>query len=339
MNAFPDSLLVSCPNGGGVFFVSNDSVLRLDERSVTGLYLSQYSIVMGVQESGAHIINNDGLENIFINCFDIHDVLYHEGHYYLVGTQHNEILCVTESGLIKDRWILEGEDDSCHINSLALWNGRLVFSAFGDFKKHRGYKDGTKGKGFVQEVETGRRLITGLSQPHSLVPVDGGDLFLANSECFEIVEFSDRCEKKRTFRVGGYARGVFVGKDRVYVGISKSRNVKNTPVGSAVLVSFDRQSMHELGRAFLPVDEIYDVIGMDQNHSTNALALIGASALNRAQAALTANHNLYSEEINRRDVSINALNRQILEMESRLSWRLTAPLRRFYSFFQNPNEQ
>lgn len=280
------NLLISSPNGGGIFYIENGHVLRVDERSTTGLSLSRIGLAVGVQPDWVQVLGHGGThgagaDDIF--CQDIHDVLWHEDRYYLVGTRRNEVVCMSSAGEECQRWVLPGEEDSCHINCLAVWDGKVVFSAFGDFVAHRGYKGATIGTGFVQELESGRRLITGLSQPHSLVVMDES-LLLANSEACELAEYSKSGGRVRAVGLNGYTRGIHVSDDHIYVGLSKSRNAQFDELDSAMLVVLDRQSWVELGRIPLPTDEIYSVLSADQATLLSAVASLAAAACARGQA-------------------------------------------------------
>ena len=141
---------------------------------------------------------------------DIHDVYLDDTFIYLAGTCGNEIIKINGAGEELQRWVFHGDNDALHINCLAVWNGRVVFSAFGEFSQCRGYKGKTEKSGFVQELCTGRRVITGRSQPHSLVPV-GRNLFLANSKRKELSEYAPSGDLIRTLTFGGYTRGICVG--------------------------------------------------------------------------------------------------------------------------------
>ncbi|WP_250548112.1 hypothetical protein [Pseudomonas congelans] len=83
---------------------------------------------------------------------DVHDVLEFEDHVYVVGTTGNEVIKLDKQGVERQRWHFPGEDDSRHVNCLGIWNGTIVYSAFGEFTSHRGYKGLSDGQGFVNEL-------------------------------------------------------------------------------------------------------------------------------------------------------------------------------------------
>lgn len=258
-----DNLLVSSPNGGGLFFIHNGEVFQLDDFDTTGLSLKGTNIIRGVQPSSIYIYSNEYLEITEDNLSfdDIHDVKLEDDFIYFVGTSDNEIVKVNYSGEEIDRWSFAKEKDSWHINSLTKWNNKIVFSAFGEFEEHRGYKGHTQKSGFIQDLSTGERLITGLSQPHSLLTVDN-NLFLANSEKKELREYNKSATLIRTLSMDGYTRGIFAIRNILFVGLSRSRNIGDSQVGNAILVALDFKSWDELGRIHLPTDEIYEIQGV-----------------------------------------------------------------------------
>lgn len=260
-----DGLLVSAPNGGGLFLIRNGRAIRIDNRNTTGIFEHNGCFLRAHQPDSLVIFGEQTTEVIGQRALfnDIHDVLLYGDNIYLVGTAGNEIIKFDKHGVELKRWVFSGEEDSKHINCLALWNSRLVFSAFGDFHKERQYKGRTKGAGYVQDLSSERKLIVGLSQPHSPTPI-GRNLLLANSEEGELREYGPKGNVIRIQKMGGYTRGICVAGDLIYVGLSRSRDVEYESVDSAVIVALDRKSWKELGRLSLPVNEIYSFVWVEQ---------------------------------------------------------------------------
>src|SRR5207253_6227735 len=134
--------------------------------------------------------------------------------------------------------------------------------AFGDFTTHRQYKGQTAQAGFVQDLHTGKRLIEGLSQPHSLIAF-GDNLLLANSETRELHEYDISGSLLRSKTLDGYTRGICIQGSTLYIGLSRSRNIDSSAIVNANLVALDAQSWQETGRIELPVSEIYTVLAVD----------------------------------------------------------------------------
>src|SRR5262245_26289547 len=141
------SLLVSAPNNGGFFLVAHGDVHRLDGLDTTGLSLDG-GLFLRAQQQPPSLWICDGrrlaaLANLSSAFDDLHDVICFDEHIYVVGTARNEIVKLNRAGREVRRWSFPGQHDSRHINCLAIWQKRIVFSAFGDFIETRGYKGRT----------------------------------------------------------------------------------------------------------------------------------------------------------------------------------------------------
>ncbi|WLQ17384.1 glycosyltransferase [Hahella aquimaris] len=260
MNELFNNLLVSCPNQGGLFLIHEGVTYKLDNFSATGFSVNSEKFARGLQPSSVliHSQKKPDSEPSTVAADDIHDVLIVDDFIYFVGTSGNEIIKVDGKSAEIDRWTFEGDVDSLHINCLGLWNERIVFSAFGDFKQHREYKGKTREAGYVKDLLSGKELIKGLSQPHSLTPLDE-NLLLANSEKKEIAEYNSAGELVRSKVLGGYTRGICVTDDKIFVGLSASRNLEDPGVGSATIVALDKVTWEELGRLSLLAPEVYEI--------------------------------------------------------------------------------
>ena len=186
-----NDLLVSAPNGGGLFAVRGGEVQHLDGLSSTGLALHGSTLARALQPADWVVYGPDDVVTSVaaaIHCADIHDVLWVEDGFLMVSTDHNEVVRVDADFRPAQRWAFPGELDSMHINCLARWGDEVVFSAFGNFSERRAYKGTSAGAGFVRGLDGLEPIITGLSQPHSLKPW-GADLLLADSETRSIALF------------------------------------------------------------------------------------------------------------------------------------------------------
>ncbi|MHC8292954.1 DUF4915 domain-containing protein [Pseudomonas sp. LB3P58] len=313
-NAF-ENLLISSPNGGGLLLIHNGLVFRLDDINTTGISLSGDKFLRGFQPEGLVFYQgNQTSEDSGTSIPDIHDVLIVDSSLYAVGTNANEVLQLDMNAIPVRRWTFPGENDAKHINCLALWNQRIVFSAFGDFTDHREYKGNTTQAGFVQDLHTGERLIEALSQPHSLVPF-GDKLLLANSETRELREYDGSAKLLRSKTLDGYTRGICVQDNILYIGLSRSRNIDSSAIVNANLVALDLQSWEELGRIELPISEIYSVLPIED---IDALPSVLAGISQRAAVD-------YRHAINTRDEQIQELknnNERLTLMEKSLTEHL-----------------
>ncbi len=266
MSGLFSNLLVSSPNGGGLFFINAKRVKKLDSFNTVGLFAESGRFFRGVQPDALWMYGETALEidSSTVPVGDVHDVLEFEDHVYVVGTTGNEVIKLDKQGVERQRWHFPGEDDSRHVNCLGIWNGTIVYSAFGEFTSHRGYKGLSDGQGFVNELFSGKRLVSGLSQPHTPVGY-GKNLLLANSERSELHEYGPAGELIRKKVLPGYTRGICVTDDAIYVGMSKSRNLDAEGLASAVLIALDTDTWEELGRVALPAAEIYSVISISDD--------------------------------------------------------------------------
>lgn len=272
-----DSLLVGSPNGGGLLHVHEGRVHKIDHLDTTGLYLHERKLLRGVQPAlviayGDRVVELNPADVAF---GDIHDVLIADDKYYLVGTWGNEVVCVDAGGVELERWKFPGEDDSWHINCIANWSGRIVFSAFGEFTEHREYKGRSTETGFVRDLLTGETLISGLTQPHSLVPFND-DLLVANSGARQLLQYAPDGSIRRKLDIDGYVRGLAIAGDVLYLGLSKSRNAPLDDVSGGAVLALDKNSWSELGKLPLPVNEVYSILPMAAEDSGFIVSMIAA---------------------------------------------------------------
>lgn len=262
--AFPDGLLASCVNGGGVFVVADGVVEQVSPVDTTGIAIVPGGAFWARQAEGVaelRRLRGPHLESVVLmrESLDLHDVLVSHGRLYVVATELNTVFELdVETYAETRRWTLPGERDSQHVNSVCVHRGRILASRFGVFAGHRGYKGQTRRAGEVVDLETGEIVITGLSQPHSLRSI-GGRLWLCNSEAHAVHAYRDFVLEVE-IPVGGYARGLAFSDRRIYVGISRTRNDERSSVQGAQVASFDLAGLQGCGRVLLPVDEVYDLV-------------------------------------------------------------------------------
>jgi hypothetical protein len=324
MHKFIDNLLVSAPNDGGLYLVHQGRISLLDCLDTTGLFCIENKVFRGVQPNELYIYGASPLHitNEHVRFDDIHDVYCDEEYIYLVGTSGNEIIKLTHGGAEVQRWVFPGEKDSWHINCLTNWNGRIVFSAFGDFRDHREYKGKTKSSGFVQDLLSGDRLISGLSQPHSLVNV-GENLLLANSENMELLEFSRTGELLRSKQLDGFTRGICLKNNTIYVGLSRSRNIVLDGLVAATVVELSYDTLHERARVQLPFNEIYNIQSIDnQDNVIQAISDIASVSSTRITVLLSEREAQIaglSQDVSERETQIAGLSQDVSEREAQIA--------------------
>lgn len=201
---------------------------------------------------------------------DVHDVLIAGQWMYIVGTDRNAVYRLDQQGQLDRAWQFSKVPDSWHINCLAEINGKIYFSAFGEYLSGRGYKNGSREQGFIQCLQTGERVVSGLSQPHSL-SVNDEKIYLANSETGDIFIFDQQFVPLEKIHVGGYLRGIAFADGQLLVGISNSRNVPNKGDSKAKIVAVDLASRRMRVAFEIPAREIYSIISF-----ASAEDLVGA---------------------------------------------------------------
>ncbi|NIF80751.1 DUF4915 domain-containing protein [Paraburkholderia sp. Cy-641] len=264
-------VFISSPNeDGGLFLYQAGKVTTLDRHPSAGICSNNDIFYRGKQPFSLMIYADQVREHMDEQLDDIHDVLFFNNHLYVVGTIKNQITKFNADGLELKSWTFSGQHDSRHINCLGLWNGRVVFSAFGDFAETRSYKGKTAGAGYVEDLESGKRLITGLNQPHSLVQF-GDNLLIANSGDKELREYSTDGKLVRKKRFNGYVRGITTTGGHIYVGLSRSREPDKDDIKSATIVKIHADSWEQIFATLLPSREIYTLYSVERSSIVSSL--------------------------------------------------------------------
>lgn len=278
-------LLVSSVNGGGVFLVDGHSVEQLSRIDTTGLATLRGGLAWARQSQDLaelRVVRDGTVTRICMAAasLDLHDVLWHGEHIYVVATELNAVVRLdAETFAESGRWTCAGETDSQHVNSVCVHDGRVLATRFGEFETHRGYKEQTVGSGQVFDVETGEILISGLSQPHSLKSFDGL-LWVCDSQAQKLRAYRD-FESEVEVDLGAYARGLAFDAGCVQVGLSRGRNDPDSDIASARIVVLDRDHFQVRDTIELPFDEVYDLLPVEM-----PLAQLREAALSEAFAEI-----------------------------------------------------
>lgn len=268
----PDTVLLASgfgdDTGGGLFAVDEDGVEQLDTLSSTGLALADGRLVRLLRAPaepgfGSELLVYD--ERGVISYMrldevdDPHDVLWDGNSFVIVSSTRNAIFWIGPSGEIVRRWQAPGEGDAWHLNSLATFDGKLAATAFGEFDSHRAWTEQDPvGAGFVFDLETGERLVSGLTCPHDPRLFDGGWV-VCNSKDHELVACDAAGHVTRRLRLNGWTRGIATSKRSIFVGESAARDgsdVRRT--ASIAVVSQPRWRV--VDRTSLPSREVYDLL-------------------------------------------------------------------------------
>lgn len=346
-------LLISSPNNGGMLYLHEKHNQVIHNSDVTGFCEYKDGYLLAEQKDGARYIRqvtSEGSKTIALSDSraDLHDLLWDGCYIYAVHTETNEVVWYTEDFIRVDSYRLDGENDSSHMNCIAIYNGRLIASIFGHFVKHRGYKGESLESGKVIDIKTGKTLISGLSQPHSLT-VHKESLFLCNSACKELRQYDD-FKLTRSLNLSGYTRGLCIHGPNIYVGISKSRNMDefsaNNNLSAAVAVvdldHFELKSITSICH-----DEIYDIsiadnagkllglVNSEPNYyKENEKILLERDALNKEITLLNERVEYQNISIINRNNSleikddiISELKSDLIDIQNSFSMKITKPLR------------
>lgn len=347
--------------------MEEDRIFQILTLRSTGLYYSQQLdlLLLADQGSAQVLLVTDHVNRLPESHPDIHDVLEVDGQIYAVDTETNSVHHLHTDGSTT-QWVYSEVKDSWHVNCLGVWQGRVVFSAFGEFTECRIWKDRARGQGFVQDLLTGEQLITGLSMPHSLVAV-GDHLLLANSQDQEIHEYNTQGILLRRKALGGYTRGICVDQGVVYVGLSRGRDpylgqnkekAREYAEQTAVIIALDAQTWDELGRVELPSREVYSIVAIPTAEDLNRiLAALGEWTLHshsslpelvRQNAQLTQQVAQLTQQMAQLEQHNTALAQQTealqqqlaqltvhhTQLQSSFSWKVTRPLRRLRNWLR-----
>jgi hypothetical protein len=152
---------------------------------------------------------------------DVHSICLHEGRLYVVSTGTDEVIAFTVDGPNIARqevaWrpvASAPREDIHHVNTLISWNGSLIVSGFGE---KQGALWSSADNGFLHDITAGRRLLSGVRQPHSFLP-HGGDLLFCESRSQGV-----RSLDGLRVQLDGYTRGLGRVGGRIAVGVSRGR--------------------------------------------------------------------------------------------------------------------
>jgi hypothetical protein len=202
---------------------------------------------------------------------------------------------------------------------LGLWEGKVVLSAFGEFDSLRGYKHHSFQQGFVVDIESGVKLWKGLSQPHSPAQHQG-KYFICNSEAKQVL-VKDADGNITSLQFDGYTRGLAIGRDYIYIGLSQSRNIapECDADNFARIVAINSLSLEKCGEISLPFAEIYDLRIIEHGSPLPTLMLsLNGIALKNELSELSALRNALNFQLKQRSCELNKMRAQFQRVNDHL---------------------
>ena len=160
-------------------------------------------------------------------------------------------------------------EDRCHMNGMAVENDEIKYlTALGSGNKAQEWRDKKMSGGIIMEYPSGKILTEGLSMPHS-PRIFNNKLYVLNSAQGELLEIDRETGKKKlVVNLGGFARGMEIVGDYLFIGVSKLRHnskvFNDLPIASSsyagiVAVHLPYKTIVGSVRYRMSVDEIYDV--------------------------------------------------------------------------------
>ena len=145
-----------------------------------------------------------------------HSLLSHDGSLYLVATGIDSVLRITPPTGEEVIWSHGAADaDTIHCNGITLHKGSVHISGFGP---KPGKLWGTAEAGFVLDVQSGERAISGIFHPHTVTDV-AGELWWCESARMSVCN----ARGQRLTIADSYCRGLMVTDDQLIVGTSTGR--------------------------------------------------------------------------------------------------------------------
>ena len=287
--SFPDTLLVSCVDlrrtDGGLLLIRDGRLHVLDCRRTSGLHADDSRVIRSVQHRERMeliIYFPDGSKTVLESdrYRDVHDVKVIDGKLFVVSTGTNEVVQLSDSGAVENCWRFPGEDgaDSWHLNCLDVWDGRIVVSAFGNFRRHEEWKGRTDLAGFVFALSTGVQLWQDLSGPHHPRVDRLGRKLVCNSIANSLLIDSGN-GRVQSIGFDCFTRGLAIGDSRAYLGLTHNRDPRKKmgqlgtgtgrrPGGEVVragsIASLQAPNFKEIGRIGLPFQGVYDIVPISE---------------------------------------------------------------------------
>lgn len=244
-------LLLSTPNlfprGRSIFAVAatGDAARWLEPLSgprgdlgATGLWVGREALWALVQEDIGGLSRLVRLDHNLVPqgswplhlANDAHSLVEHEDGVLIAATGRNAVVFVGPldgSAPPRERevWRMDTRDeDTVHLNGVAVLDGHIFVSAFGP-KPMDGWGD--SGCGMVKDLTTGKAIASNLRHPHSLMAADGALLWL-ESRLGRLWRWTPTEGARVIVEVPGYVRGLAVGPDRYFIGVSGRRRTSRS---------------------------------------------------------------------------------------------------------------
>jgi uncharacterized protein (TIGR03032 family) len=171
----------------------------------------------------------------FTGQADLHDLAWGNRGLWAVNTRFSCLSLIDDRYSFTPAWqppfISElAPEDRCHLNGMALHDGEPAYvTALAASNEAGGWRQGlTQARGVLIHVPSGETVLDGLYMPHS-PRFYKGKLYLVCSGTGELLEVDLKSGQRRTVsRLQGFARGMAIHGDFMFVGLSKLRQKSST---------------------------------------------------------------------------------------------------------------
>lgn len=161
---------------------------------------------------------------------DIHEMAWaSDGELWLVNTRFGCLCTLDADHSFHPRWrppfiSALAPEDRCHLNGLAMLNGRPQFvTALGETNSRGAWRENKANGGLLMEVPTRAILLRGLSMPHSPRWYDNQLWFLESGEGSIALADPRRGTWRTIAQVPGFTRGLDFYGPLAFIGLSQVR--------------------------------------------------------------------------------------------------------------------
>lgn len=161
---------------------------------------------------------------------DIHEMAWaSDGELWLVNTRFGCLCTLDADHSFHPRWrppfiSALAPEDRCHLNGLAMLNGRPQFvTALGETNSRGAWRENKANGGLLMEVPTRAILLRGLSMPHSPRWYDNKLWFLESGEGSIALADPRRGTWRTIAQVPGFTRGLDFYGPLAFIGLSQVR--------------------------------------------------------------------------------------------------------------------
>lgn len=165
----------------------------------------------------------------FTGDIQVHEMAYGGEELWFVNTRFSCLCTLELPHSFAPRWrppFVKGlsADDRCHLNGLAMVDGKPAFvTAFATSDEPAGWRPTKATSGLIMEVPSGRIVTEGLSMPHS-PRFYADNLWVLDSGRGTIARVDRSTGKAETFAdLSGFTRGLDFHRNYAFIGLSRVR--------------------------------------------------------------------------------------------------------------------